>query len=336
MRNFSIRSLGHRQRAALTVAVLAFAAIVVVRSQAPSGAASKTATLDLSCATSLGITAAATAPITTDASPDPAVAGGPVALSIIPATPALSLTVNINKIVISTPIPAQVDPSTITVDFVNGATPANLTGAAAVQGGNVVLTFTGAGVPSNTAVLPTVVIHSTVLAGTGGQTLTLNAPVSIVADASLGGTSVVATCTPTAASPSVLNTVSIVAPATTTTTAAPTTTTTQPTTTTTAAPTTTTTAAPTTTTTAAPTTTTTAAPTTTTTAAPTTTTTAAPTTTTTKPTTTTTAKPTTTTTQPATTTTAKPTTTTAQPQSPLCKFIQTLLAFLFRIFSQHR
>ena len=288
--------LRRRRKVALVAgAVAMIAAVGVVRYQAPAGAASKTVTLDLSCATNIGITTTASSAITTSANPDPIVAGAAGDLTIAPSPPALSLTVNLNKIVITTPIPAQADPASITVAFSSGSTPANLTGAAAVSGTNLVLTFTGAAVPSNTAVLPVVTVHSTIKAGTGGQILTLGAPSSITADADLGGNAIQANCTPTASSPTVLNTFQINAPATTTTTAAPTTTTTAAPTTTTTAPTTTTTK-PTTTTTAAPTTTTTK-PTTTTTAAPTTTTTK-PTTTTTKPTTTTT-KPTTTTTQPS-------------------------------------
>jgi hypothetical protein len=305
MSNVSTHGLTRRQKtAAVAGAVALVAAVGVVRYQAPAGAASRTVTLDLSCATNIGITTTAQSAITTSANPDPIVAGAAGDLTIAPSPPALSLTVNLNKIVITTPIPAQADASTISVAFSNGSTPANLTGAAAVSGSNLVLTFTGAAVPSNTAVLPVVTVHSTIKAGTGGQTLTLGAPTSITADADLGGNAIQANCTPTASSPTVLNTFQINAPATTTTTAAPTTTTTAPTTTTTKP------------------TTTTTAPTTTTTKP--TTTTTAPTTTTTKPTTTTTA-PTTTTTKPTTTTTRPTTTTTAPPSDNwfkkfLCQF----------------
>jgi hypothetical protein len=315
----SVHAARRRKVAALLAAALVLAALIIVRYNPAAGAAPRTVTLDLSCATNLGITAGATAPITTSANPDPIIAGAAGDLTIAPSPPVLSLTVNINSIVITTPIPAQAIPSSITVDFVNGSTPANLTGSAAISGSNLVLTFTGAGVPSNTAVLPNVIVHSTIAAGTGGQTLTLGAPSSITADATLGGNAVTANCTPTATSPTVLNEFQIQAPATTTTTAAPTTTTTAPTTTTTAP----------TTTTTAPTTTTTAP--TTTTTAPTTTTTA-PTTTTTAPSTTTTQKPTTTTTAPSTTTTQKPTTTTTQPShSNLPEWLKRILCKVFHV-----
>ena len=225
MRSVSVRSLGKRQLVVLMAAVLAFAGLIAVKSDHSAFAASKTVSLDLSCSTNLGITVTATAGITTFATPDPGVAGAPVDLTIQPSAPKLSLTVNINSIVITTPIPAQVSPASITTSFVNGATPANFTGSSAVSGTNLVLTFTGAGVSSDSAVLPNVIVHSTINAGTAGQTLSLGAPTLITSDTTLGGNAVSATCAPTASSPTELNSFVIAAPVVTTvpTTAPPTT-----------------------------------------------------------------------------------------------------------------
>ena len=270
-----------------------------------AGASTASVTIAAACTTSIGINQNITAPVTLTTTPDSATEGGHIQLVLTNGAPSTPLVVTISSIVVTVPIPAQIA-SVDSVTFSGG----NVTGSSQVQGSNLLLTFTApaGGVGSDVIQVPAATLQSTVKPGTAGQTIGWQGFSKLVSNASLSGTAIVATCTPTTPGQVILSTPIIAAatttttaPATTTTTAAPTTTTTHPATTTTTAPaTTTTTAAPTTTTTAAPTTTTTAPATTTTTAPATTTTTAAPTTTTTAPaTTTTTAAPTTTTTVPS-------------------------------------
>ena len=326
-----------------TAAALMVGTVGLVNVPQSAGAATNSVVINASCSTNIGLTQTITAPVTLTTTPDHATEGGQIKLVLSNGAPSTPLVVTINSIVVTVPIAPQIA-SVDSVTFSGG----NITGTSSVSGSNLVLTFTApaGGIGSDVVQVPAATILSTVKPGTAGQTIDWQGFSGLVSNASLSGTAIIATCTPTSPGLVILST-PIDAAATTTTTAAPTTTvkpttttTAAPTTTTTVKPTTTTTAAPTTTTTAAPTTTTTAAPTTTTTVKPTTTTTAAPTTTTTvKPTTTTTAAPTTTTTvKPTTTTTAAPTTTTTvKPTGPtLLDLIRWLLNLIRNLLFPHR
>lgn len=188
-------------------------ALTGVGSLSVAAAATATVTVTMNCTSSIA-NGSGSETLTSSLVPDPPVAGSPVDLTIVPGAPVLPATVNINNIVITTPIPAQIAPASVTATFVNGSSPANLTGSYSVQGTNVLLTFTGAGVPSNTAVLPNVIVHGTVTAGTAGQTLTLATPPKVTSNAKAGGLITIdATCVPDAASPTTLNSWVIAAPA---------------------------------------------------------------------------------------------------------------------------
>ena len=341
-----------------TAAALMVGTVGLVNLPQSAGAATNSVVINASCSTNIGLTQTITAPVTLTTTPDHATEGGQIKLVLSNGAPSTPLVVTINSIVVTVPIAPQIA-SVDSVTFSGG----NLTGSSQVVGSDLILTFTApaGGIGSDVVQVPAATILSTVKPGTAGQTIDWQGFSGLVSNASLSGTAIIATCTPTSPGLVILSTpidaaattTTTAAPTTTvkpttTTTAAPTTTTVKPTTTTTAAPTTTTTAAPTTTTTAAPTTTTTVKPTTTTTAAPTTTTTVKPTTTTTaaptttttvKPTTTTTAAPTTTTTvKPTTTTTAAPTTTTTvKPTGPtLLDLIRWLLNLIRNLLFPHR
>ncbi len=186
-------------------------AAVGVLAAPPSDAAAATVTVTMDCTTNLGINGSGSETITSSFSPAAPGAGAPIDVTIEPGPPTLPATVNLNSIVITTPIPTQINPASVSVTFANGSTPANLTGSAVVQGSNAVLTFTGNAVPSTSAVLAVVTVHATVKPGTAGQTLTLGSPSTVTANAKLSGLTVNATCTPNAASPTVMNSAAIVA-----------------------------------------------------------------------------------------------------------------------------
>lgn len=197
---------------AVTLALAVPAALLATVGLAGAAhAATVTTNLTMDCTSSI-VNASGSEQLTTSVAPDPPVAGRAVDLTIVPGPPVLQDTVNLNKVVITSPIPTQIAPGTVSVTFADGAAPANLTGSYSISGSNLLLTFTGAGVPSNTAVLPKVIVHGTVTAGTAGQTMALATPPTVTANASSGIFAVDATCTPAAGSPANLNSWVIAAP----------------------------------------------------------------------------------------------------------------------------
>jgi hypothetical protein len=283
---------GARRRNLAVVAVAATAVSGVAVTRAGSAwAESRAGRLSLTCETA-GLGATVAVALTAADTPDPAVAGGPVALTVQAAAPSLAgMAATVTAVQLDLPLPAQVA-SVGAVTFAGG----NLVGSHTVAGGVVSVRFTGSAA-SGAVVLPAFTVN-TVLRGDATGAAVWAPPALVAVDLLVGDTALRAACVPVAGA-AALNTTSVGAPApttTTTTTTAPTTTTTAPTTTTTR-----------------PTTTTTRA--TTTTTRPATTTTRA-TTTTTRP--TTTIRPTTTTTRPTTTTTRSS--------------IQGILCRLFRLF----
>jgi hypothetical protein len=196
----------------LTLALIVGAALTATIGLAPGAqAATVTTNLTMDCTSSI-VNASGSEQLTTSITPDPPVAGQAVDITIIPGPPVLQDTVNLNKVVITSPIPTQIAPGTVTVTFADASTPANLTGSYTISGSNLLLTFTGAGVPSNTAVLPKVIVHGTVTAGTAGQTMALQTPPTVTANASSGIFTLDATCAPAAGSPANLNSWVIAAP----------------------------------------------------------------------------------------------------------------------------
>ena len=175
-------------------------------------AATATTNLTMDC-TSAIVNASGSEQLTTSIAPDPPVAGQGVDLTILAGPPVLQDPVNLNQVVITSPIPAQIAPGTVSVAFTNGPMPANLTGSYTISGSNLLLKFTGAGVSSSVAVLPKVTVHGTVSAGTAGQTLALATPPTVTANATVSPLTLDATCHPAAGSPANLNSWVIAAPA---------------------------------------------------------------------------------------------------------------------------
>jgi hypothetical protein len=252
MGSSSVKVSKRRQAGVLIAAALAFAGFGLAQGIEGAHASTVTAQIATGCSTTLGITLNSTFPITTTLSPDSVAPGGMIMGDITTGVPMLPLQFTLNSAVITVPIPAQIDPASITMTFDAGA----VTGSFKVSGSNMVVTLTGPTPLSTTATtpLPTIHLMGNVLAGATG-TITFKVFTSVVADLG-GGVATVATCTPTDLN-QVLNTATITGGATTT--APATTTTTKPTaTTTTSKPATTTTSKPATTTTSKPATTTTA------------------------------------------------------------------------------
>jgi hypothetical protein len=316
-----------RNLAVVAVAATAVSGLAVARA-GTALAESRASQLSLTCETA-GLGTTVSVPMTAADTPDPAVAGGPVVLTVQAAAPSVpGLSATVTAVEIDLPLPAQVA-SVASVTYAGG----NLTGSHTEAPGVITVRFTGSA-PSGAAALPAFALNTRLRADATGSAVWA-APSRVSVDLLVGDTMMQASCVP-AAGTAALNatTVGAVVPTTTTTTSttattAPTTSTTAPTTSTTTAPTTTAPTTSTSTTTTRPTTTTTRPTTTTTrptttTTRPTTTTTRRATTTTTRRTTTTT-RPRTTTTRPRTTTTRPRTTTTTSPvRGMLCRFFRFL------------
>ena len=239
-----------RSLAVLVAAALLLGATVLIRMPGRAGADSVTTTVAAKCAAA-GLNLDLSVPITVADSPDPVAPGGQVNLEIQSGLPTLPLEVTVNEVLITIPVPTQVQ-SINSVTFTGGNLPSPPTYT--VTSAGVVLRFLGP-ISSSTIQVPKATVNATIKDPATGpiQWKTFSQLVSKASSPLLGNLD--ATCTPT--DPNlVLNSTAISAPATTTTTTAPTTTTTKPPTTTTTAPTTTTTKPPSTTTTTRPTTTT--------------------------------------------------------------------------------
>lgn len=149
-----------------------------------------------------------TVPMTVDDKVDPIAPGGAETLSIAQGLGQLPVEVTIDKVVVTTPIPAQIA-STDSVTFEGG----NMTGSSAVDGQNLVVTFTGPQ-SSSQAQFPTVIVNQTVSDSPGAGPIEWKVWSQMVVDTNYGQ----ASCTPKDPA-TVLNTTAISGAGTTTTTA---------------------------------------------------------------------------------------------------------------------
>src|SRR5262245_33217392 len=146
-----------RTIAVVLVALLLVPVWLLVKEQTRAKAASVSSTVAASCSVA-GITLAVSVPITvTDA--DSAVEGTQTSLQIVPALPTLPIVVTVNSAVITIPIPAEV----ASVDSVTFG-PGNVTPSFAINGSNLVVTFTGP-VSSDALQLPSITTVGTLKTG---------------------------------------------------------------------------------------------------------------------------------------------------------------------------
>jgi hypothetical protein len=150
---------------------------------------------------------------------DPVTEGGQESLVIKTGAPSIPVEVTINKLVVTIPVPAQIA-SVDSVTFSGG----NVTGSSAIDGSNVVITFTGPQ-SSKDIQIPTVTTVDTVKAGIAPATISWTTFTELDADTNFG----TATCTPNDPN-QVLNTTTVSASGSATT-VSPTTTPSSPTTT---------------------------------------------------------------------------------------------------------
>jgi hypothetical protein len=149
-----------------------------------------------------------TVPLSVDDKVDPVAAGGSETVETRTGLPALPVEATINKLVVTTPIPAQIA-SVDAVTFSGG----NMKSSASVVGTNLVVTFTGP-VSSKDIQVPTVTARQTVKTGIGGTTISWKTFSKVDADTNYG----MATCTPNNSS-QVVNTTTVTGSSTATTTA---------------------------------------------------------------------------------------------------------------------
>ncbi len=147
-------------------------------------------------------------PLSVDDKVDPVAAGGSETVETRTGLPALPVEATINKLVVTTPIPAQIA-SVDAVTFSGG----NMKSSSSVVGTNLVVTFTGP-VSSKDIQVPTVTARQTVKSGIGGTTISWKTFSKVDADTSYG----MATCTPNNPS-QVVNTTTVTGSSTATTTA---------------------------------------------------------------------------------------------------------------------
>ncbi len=133
-----------------------------------------------------GSSAAMTVPMTVDDVVDPIAPGAQETLKVDQGLGQLPVEVTIDKVVVTTPIPAQIA-STDSVTFEGG----NMTGSYQVVDGNLVVTFTG---PQTSSQLqfPRTIVNQTVGDAAAGDTIHWKVWSSLVADTNYGQ----ASCTP--------------------------------------------------------------------------------------------------------------------------------------------
>jgi hypothetical protein len=133
-----------------------------------------------------GSSAAMTVPMTVDDVVDPIAPGAQETLKVDQGLGQLPVEVTIDRVVVTTPIPAQIA-STDSVTFEGG----NMTGSYEVSGGNLVVTFTG---PQSSSQLqfPRTIVNQTVGDAPDGDTIHWKVWSSLVADTNYGQ----ASCTP--------------------------------------------------------------------------------------------------------------------------------------------
>ncbi len=178
-----------RRSIARTAAVVGGASLLVGAAGAAwleNGASADPARTDVAASCSIaGGSTDVTVPMTVDDAVDPIAPGARETLTIQQGLPSLPVEVTIDKVTVTTPIPAQIA-STDAVHFTGG----NLAGSYAVEGSNLVLTYTGPQ-SSSKAQFPTVTVEQTVASGASG-TIEWKVWSRMVADTSFGS----ATCTP--------------------------------------------------------------------------------------------------------------------------------------------
>ncbi len=146
-----------------------------------SGAGADPVSTDVAATCTLGGSAVdVTVPMTVDDVVDPVAPGGAETLNIDQGLGKLPVEVTVDKVVVTTPIPAQVA-STDSVTFEGG----NMTGAYSVEGTNLVVTFTG---PQTSSALqfPRVVVHQTIAGTPEGDTIEWKVWSSLVTDTNYG------------------------------------------------------------------------------------------------------------------------------------------------------
>ena len=141
----------------LVVAALALGTLVLVRLPGQAGADSVTTTVAAKCAAA-GLNLDLSVPITVADDPDPVAPGGQVALEIQSGLPTLPLEVTINEVLITIPVPSQVQ-SIDNVTFTGGNLPSPPTYSVTPAG--VVLRFVGP-ISSSTIQVPKATVTATI------------------------------------------------------------------------------------------------------------------------------------------------------------------------------
>jgi hypothetical protein len=152
-----------------------------------SGAGADPVSTDVAATCTLGGSSTdVTVPMTVDDIVDPVAPRGAETLNVDQGLGQLPVEVTVDKVVVTTPIPAQVA-STDSVTFEGG----NMAGSSAVDGTNLVVTFTG---PQSSSQLkfPRVVVHQTIADAPSGTTIEWKVWSSLVTDTNYGQ----AVCTP--------------------------------------------------------------------------------------------------------------------------------------------
>jgi hypothetical protein len=193
------RARTRRQIAAGMAVTLALGAVVVAKTQAVQ--AHEAITPYAFDCNLLGSALPITTTITTDHTPETIHAGDSVMLDVKTAPPAgITLDVPVTKVVITIPIPAQVDQTVPAQIMIMGG---SLPGTGAVVGGNLVITLTGS-VSSLAMQMPELMITSKLKTGIEGQTINWQGPskLDITANVAVLG-NVNVNCTTSASNPPV-------------------------------------------------------------------------------------------------------------------------------------